>query len=285
MNPQRHAFVSALRPAHPGGETGKLGAARRLVEGAPGAVLRSAHPPRGASKLGTARRLAEGAPGAALRSAHPPRGASKLGTARRLLAGALSATVGCLALGGCATPVDLNTPVPVQQLNPPTPRVTVPPSAYAPVTPVTPAAQPPASQAQPLAPSAPITVEPLGPAGVAPAASAPAASQFAPVTPAAPVSPAPPAASASSAQAPQMAAPVLPPGAVRFNCQDGSSFIATFGDVSVTLQTALGNLTLDQTVSADGARYRNSAFQVWFKGRQATVTNFLQNTTTLCQQQ
>jgi membrane-bound inhibitor of C-type lysozyme len=42
---------------------------------------------------------------------------------------------------------------------------------------------------------------------------------------------------------------------------------------------------LDQTVSADGARYRNSAFQLWFKGRQATVINFLQNTNTVCQQQ
>ncbi len=186
--------------------------------------------------------------------------------------GAVCAALGALALAGCATPVNLNQPVPVQQLNPPTPRVTVPPSTYAPVTP-----QAPTSQAQPLAPSAPITVQPLGPAGVAPAANAPAASQFAPAVPA-------PAVSApQSAQQPS--APALPPGAVRFNCQDGSSFIATFGDVSVTLQTALGNLTLDQTVSADGARYRNSAFQVWFKGRQATVTNFLQNTNTVCQQQ
>jgi membrane-bound inhibitor of C-type lysozyme len=182
--------------------------------------------------------------------------------------GAVCAALGALALAGCATPVNLNQPVPVQQLNPPTPRVTVPPSTYAPVTP-----QAPTSQAQPLAPSAPITVQPLGPAGVAPAASAPAASQWAPAAPAPEVS------------APQPGAPALPPGAVRFNCQDGSSFIATFGDVSVTLQTALGNLTLDQTVSADGARYRNSAFQVWFKGRQATVTNFLQNTNTVCQQQ
>jgi membrane-bound inhibitor of C-type lysozyme len=90
---------------------------------------------------------------------------------------------------------------------------------------------------------------------------------------------------APEVSAPQQGASALPPGAVRFSCQDGSSFIATFGDVSVTLQTALGNLTLDQTVSADGARYRNSAFQVWFKGRQATVTNFLQNTNTVCQQQ
>lgn len=175
---------------------------------------------------------------------------------------------GALILAGCATPVNLNQPAPVQQLSPPTPRVTVPPSTYAPATP-----QAPPSQAQPLAPSAPITVQPLGPAGVAPAASAPAAPQPAPMTPAPEVS------------APQPSAPALPPGAVRFNCQDGSSFIATFGDVSVTLQTALGNLTLDQTVSADGARYRNSAFQVWFKGRQATVTNFLQNTHTVCQQQ
>ena len=175
------------------------------------------------------------------------------------------AALGALTLAGCATPVNLNQPVPVQQLNPPTPRVTVPPSTYAPVTP-----QAPQSEAQPLAPAAPITVQPLGPAGVAPAASAPAAPQFAP-TP--------------EVSAPQPSAPALPPGAVRFNCQDGSSFIATFGDVSVTLQTALGNLTLDQTVSADGARYRNSAFQVWFKGRQATVTNFLQNTNTVCQQQ
>lgn len=186
--------------------------------------------------------------------------------------GAVCAALGALALAGCATPVNLNQPVPVQQLNPPTPRVTVPPSTYAPATP-----QAPTSQAQPLAPSAPITVQPLGPAGVAPAASAPAASQFAPLVPAPEVS------APQSAQ--QSNAPALPPGAVRFNCQDGSSFIATFGDVSVTLQTALGNLTLDQTVSADGARYRNSAFQVWFKGRQATVTNFLQNTNTVCQQQ
>lgn len=182
--------------------------------------------------------------------------------------GAIGAALGVLALAGCATPVSLNQPVPVQQLNPPTPRVTVPPSTYAPVAP-----QAPTSETQPLAPSAPITVQPLGPAGVAPAASAPTTSQFAPAVPAPEVS------------APQQGAPALPPGAVRFNCQDGSSFVATFGDVSVTLQTALGNLTLDQTVSADGARYRNSAFQVWFKGRQATVTNFLQNTNTVCQQQ
>ncbi|MGC8808514.1 MAG: MliC family protein [Thiomonas sp.] len=186
--------------------------------------------------------------------------------------GASCAALGVLALTGCATPVNLNQPVPVQQLNPPTPRVTVPPSTYAPVTP-----QAPTSEAQPLAPSAPITVQPLGPAGIAPATNAPSQSpspsQFAPAAP------------APEGSAPQQGAPALPPGAVRFNCQDGSSFIATFGDVSVTLQTALGNLTLDQTVSADGARYRNSAFQVWFKGRQATVTNFLQNTNTVCQQQ
>lgn len=181
----------------------------------------------------------------------------------RRLSAAL-AVLGVLALAGCATPVNLNQPVPVQQLNPPTPRVTVPPSTYAPVTP-----QAPTSEAQPLAPSAPITVQPLGPAGLAPAASAPVA----------------PAAPTPEASAAQSSTPALPPGAVRFSCQDGSSFIATFGDVSVTLQTALGNLTLDQTVSADGARYRNSAFQVWFKGRQATVTNFLQNTNTVCQQQ
>lgn len=189
---------------------------------------------------------------------------------RPLRLGAALAALGALTLAGCASPVNLNAPVPVQQLNPPTPRVTVPPSTYAPVTPQ-PTPQPPQSEAQPLAPSAPITVQPLGPSGVAPAASAPVATM--------------PAAPAPNESAPQTSAPALPPGAVRFNCQDGSSFIATFGDVSVTLQTALGNLTLDQTVSADGARYRNSAFQVWFKGRQATVTNFLQNTNTVCQQQ
>lgn len=189
---------------------------------------------------------------------------------RPLRLGAALAALGALTLAGCASPVNLNAPVPVQQLNPPTPRVTVPPSTYAPVTPQ-PTPQPPQSEAQPLAPSAPITVQPLGPSGVAPAASAPMATM--------------PAAPAPNESAPQTSAPALPPGAVRFNCQDGSSFIATFGDVSVTLQTALGNLTLDQTVSADGARYRNSAFQVWFKGRQATVTNFLQNTNTVCQQQ
>jgi membrane-bound inhibitor of C-type lysozyme len=192
--------------------------------------------------------------------------------------GAGIALLALLALSGCATPVDLNPPAPVQQLNPPAPRVTVPPSTYAPVTPQPTSPQPPTSQAQPLAPAAPISVQPLGPTGVAPAASAPTAPQGSAYAPAAP------AASAPAASAlPQF--PALPPGAVRFVCQDGSSFVATFGDVSVTLQTALGNLTLDQTVSADGARYRNSAFQVWFKGRQATVTNFLQNTTTVCQQQ
>jgi len=143
--------------------------------------------------------------------------------------GASCAALGVLALAGCATPVNLNQPVPVQQLNPPAPRVTVPPSTYAPVTP-----QAPTSQAQPLAPSAPITVQPLGPAGIAPAANVPSqsTSQFAPAVPAPEVS------------APQQSVPALPPGAVRFNCQDGSSFIATFGDVSVTLQTALGNLCL-----------------------------------------
>lgn len=187
------------------------------------------------------------------------------------LTGVLAA-LGALALGGCAAPVNLNQPAPVQQISPPTPRVTVPPSTYAPVVPQT----PPPSEAQPLAPSAPITVQPLGPSGVAPSASAPGASTYAPATP---------AASAPQAVTPPSPAQALPPGAVRFACQDGSSFVATFGDVSVTLQTALGNLTLDQTVSADGARYRNSAFQVWFKGREATVTNFLQNTTTVCQQQ
>lgn len=193
--------------------------------------------------------------------------------------GAGVALLALLAISGCATPVDLNQPAPVQQLNPPSPRVTVPPSTYAPVTPQPQTSpQPPTSQAQPLAPAAPISVQPLGPAGIAPAASAPTAPQGSTYAPAAP------AASAPAASAPAQF-PALPPGAVRFVCQDGSSFVATFGDVSVTLQTALGNLTLDQTVSADGARYRNSAFQVWFKGRQATVTNFLQNTTTVCQQQ
>lgn len=196
-----------------------------------------------------------------------PHFAMSMGSLTRVLA-----ALGALALGGCAAPVNLNQPAPVQQLSPPTPRVTVPPSTYAPVVPQT----PPPSEVQPLAPAAPITVQPLGPAGVAPSASAPGASTYAPATPAAP---------APQAVTPPSPAQALPPGAVRFACQDGSSFVATFGDVSVTLQTALGNLTLDQTVSADGARYRNSAFQVWFKGREATVTNFLQNTTTTCQQQ
>lgn len=192
--------------------------------------------------------------------------------------GAGIALLALLALSGCATPVDLNPPAPVQQLSPPAPRVTVPPSTYAPVTPQPTSPQPPTSQAQPLAPAAPISVQPLGPTGVAPAASAPTAPQGSAYAPAAPAASAP-----AASVLPQF--PALPPGAVRFVCQDGSSFVATFGDVSVTLQTALGNLTLDQTVSADGARYRNSAFQVWFKGREATVTNFLQNTTTVCQQQ
>ena len=195
-----------------------------------------------------------------------------LPTARQVLG--VSAVACLLALGGCATPVNLNQPVPVQNITPvPTP--SAPASTYAPVTPQA----PPPSEARPIAPGAPITVQPLGPqTAPMPAASSPAAINVPAPTPAPSTAPVP-------APTPAPGASNLPPGAVRYSCEDGSSFVATYGDVSVTLITALGQLTLDQTVSADGARYKNSAFQVWFKGRDATVTNFLQNSTTTCHQQ
>lgn len=189
----------------------------------------------------------------------------------RAALGALAAT-GLLILGGCATPVNLNQPVPVENITPPAPAPSAPPSTYAPVVPQA----PPPSEAQPIAPGAPITVQPLGPQ----TAPAPSASMPATMPPPAASAPVQPPASASSRPS-----SALPPGGVRYLCEDGSSFVATYGDVSVTLITALGQLTLDQTVSADGARYRNSAFQVWFKGHDATVTNFLQNSNTICHQQ
>ncbi|MDE2120265.1 MAG: MliC family protein, partial [Betaproteobacteria bacterium] len=115
-----------------------------------------------------------------------------------------------------------------------------------------------------------------GPASAAsapalPGASAPAGEASAPApAPSAGYAPSLPGSAAAPVQA--ASAPAAPPGAVRYVCNDGSSFLASFGDVSVTMSTALGVLTLDQTVAADGARYTNGQVQVWFKGRQATIT-------------
>ena len=101
------------------------------------------------------------------------------------------------------------------------------------------------------------------------AASAPAAAGSAPL---------PPQAGAS--------APALPPGAARYICGDRTSFIASFGDVSVTLTTALGSVRLEQTVAADGARYANDSLVVWFKGREATVSHLpAPGASTLCVEQ
>ncbi len=216
----------------------------------------------------------------------------------------LAAGVAALLLAGCETAVSLNGPAPVVQLpmsppanTPPTPRNT-----YSP--PPTTSVQPPAAQVQPLQPTPGIAVQPLAPASApsAPAASSaysatyPAAS--APVSQPAPGLVYPPASPASNppsqggaAQAP--ASPVftpqsgpLPANAVRYVCNDGTSFVATFGDVSVNLSTALGTVKLEQTVAADGARYKNGDLQVWFKGRQATVNNLTQaGSTTLCVEQ
>ncbi len=216
----------------------------------------------------------------------------------------LAAGVATLLLAGCETAVSLNGPAPVVQLpmsppvnTPPTPRNTYSPP---PVTSV----QPPAAQVQPLQPTPGIAVQPLAPesAPSAPAASSADSTTYPPASapasqpafgsaypPAAPSST--PTSQGSAVQAP--AAPVLTPpsgplpaNAVRYVCNDGTSFVATFGDVSVSLSTALGTVKLEQTVAADGARYKNGDLQVWFKGRQATVNNLTQaGSTTLCVEQ
>ncbi len=194
--------------------------------------------------------------------------------ARNALALAAVAALGLL--GGCET-VSLNGPAPVVVLHPA--------SAPAPAAAASAASVPaqPAAQAQGLQPTPGVEVQPLAPASAAslpalPGASAPAASSapFAASAPAAPSAPAPASAPSLPASAPAASASqpqVLPPGATRYVCNDGTSFLASFGDVSVTMSTALGVLQLEQTVAADGARYANGEVQVWFKGRQATITN------------
>ena len=213
-------------------------------------------------------------------SQHPPScGCQRLGT--------VFGTVALAALlAGCETPVSLNGPAPIVNIPMTAPPARVPPAprnTYSP--PPAPSAQPPAAEVQPLQPTPGIAVQPLAPESAplpapltpssqaAPPASGtmapPAVSVYPPASTAPAQQPMPPASS------PQPSGP-LPANAVRFVCNDGTSFIATFGDVSVTLSTALGVVRLDQTVAADGARYKNGDLQVWFKGRQATVTNLTQ---------
>lgn len=194
------------------------------------------------------------------------------GHARRALTrSALAlAAAGLGLLAGCET-VSLNTPAPVVVLHPQTPAPAPQPSAPASVP------QAPAAQAQGLQPTPGVEVQPLAPASAASLpAQAPPASAPAPASAAAAASAPAPALAPAPASAPAAAAsqpPAAMPGAVRYVCNDGTSFLASFGDVSVTMSTALGTLQLEQTVAADGARYANGEVQVWFKGRQATITN------------
>ncbi len=210
---------------------------------------------------------------AALRRRAPehPRGRAPASLPRLGLA---LAACGALALlAGCET-VSLNNPAPIVVLHPapasapaPAPATTPPPAA--------PAA--PAAQSQGLQPEPGVEVQPLAPASAAslpalPSASAPA-SMPAPASAPASAPALPGSAPASAPVSPaSIPAAAVPPGAVRYVCNDGTSFLASFGDVSVTMSTAFGVLTLEQTVAADGARYTNGQVQVWFKGRQATIT-------------
>ena len=186
---------------------------------------------------------------------------------------ALAATAALGLLGGCET-VSLNGPAPVVVLHP----AAAPASTPAPVASVP--AQP-AAQAQGLQPTPGVEVQPLAPASAASLPAQPGASAPAPAASTASAAAAPAAPGAASAPSTPASAPAasasqpatLPPGAVRYVCNDGTSFLASFGDVSVTMSTALGVLQLEQTVAADGARYANGEVQVWFKGRQATITN------------
>jgi membrane-bound inhibitor of C-type lysozyme len=202
-----------------------------------------------------------------------------------------------LTLAGCDT-VSLDQPAPI--VNAP---LTVPAQPAPAPAPAAAPASVPAAQASALLGAPSIAVQPLAPASAASApasapalapasaASAAAAAASAPLTamarPPQPPASTPPA--AGSAPLPPQAgasAPALPPGAARYVCGDRTSFIASFGDVSVTLQTALGRIQLEQTVAADGARYANGSLVVWFKGREATVNNLLQpGTSTLCVEQ
>ena len=200
--------------------------------------------------------------------------------------------VSAMALAGCAT-VSLDQPAPVVSLP-------LPSTASSAPVPAAPATPPPAAAssalAQPLSGQPGITVQPLAPAT---GASAPLGAASAPPTAAsgpgmaasapnlAMARPPQPGASAATPPLPAASQPAaLPPGAVRYVCGDRTSFIASFGDVSVTLRTALGQIRLEQTVAADGARYANGDLTIWFKGREATVNNLLQpGSTTLCVEQ
>jgi membrane-bound inhibitor of C-type lysozyme len=199
-----------------------------------------------------------------------------------------------LALAGCDT-VSLDQPAPIVSAP-----LTLPAPAPAPASAPASAPAAPAAQASALLGAPSIAVQPLAPASAASApaaapasapASTPAGAASAPLTAMArpPQPPASAPSAAGSAPLPPQAgasAPALPPGAARYVCGDRTSFIASFGDVSVTLQTALGRIQLEQTVAADGARYANGDLVVWFKGREATVNNLLQpGTSTLCVEQ
>ena len=63
-----------------------------------------------------------------------------------------------------------------------------------------------------------------------------------------------------------------PGPAQRFVCADGSAFLAQFSEHAVTLRSALGELQLQQTLAADGARYVSGELELWFKGQQVTVS-------------
>ncbi len=101
-----------------------------------------------------------------------------------------------------------------------------------------------------------------------------------------PFAPASAPAPAGSTPVATPAVPATPADAVRYVCTDRTAFLAVFGDVSVMLSTTLGVIQLEQTLSADGARYSNGDLQVWFKGREATVTNLTHpGSKTLCIEQ
>lgn len=205
------------------------------------------------------------------------------------LAAWFGAGAATLLLGACGTAVSLNEPPPI--INIPMSKPAQPAPAPMPAQPAPAASQPPAVIAQPLQATPGIAVQPLGPASSPlPQASQPLppASQPQPMAsaPAAPMAMPGSAAQPPAQPAYNPSAGPLPANAVRFVCNDGTSFIATFGDVSVTLSTALGVMKLEQTVAADGARYKNGDLQVWFKGRQATITNLTQaGSSTLCVEQ
>lgn len=167
-----------------------------------------------------------------------------------------------LLLGGCES-VSLDQPAPIVSRDR-TPAATASAPVRPPAAPplATPAASVPQAEAQPLAPPESIQALPLAPAGSAPASPASAPAPMAPA-----------ASAAAPAVAPAPAASAAAAASTLYVCGDRSAFRASFGDVSVTLTTALGVMQLQQTEAADGARYRNGELEVWFKGREATISN------------